>query len=72
MTGISEGEKLICNIKSYLLFKCENYMQYITKVLKLEKEAPIYVHCLQTDYFINTNAESLFFLFGKIIILSKQ
>lgn len=36
------GEKLLHNIKSHLLFKCENYLHYITKILQLEKEAPIY------------------------------
>lgn len=55
-----EGEKLLHHIKSYLLFKCENYLQYVTKILKLEKEAPIYISCLQIDCFINTNEESLF------------
>lgn len=56
----SEGEKLLHNIKSNLLFRRESYLQYLTKILKVEKEAPIYINCLQIDCFINTNEESLF------------
>lgn len=54
----SEGEKLLHNIQSNLLFKCENYLQYLTKILKVEKETPIYINCLQIDCFPYTNKES--------------
>lgn len=56
----SEGEKLLHNIQSNFLLKCENYLQYITKILKVEKDAPIYINCLQIECFINKNEESLF------------
>lgn len=55
-----EGEKLF--LKSHLFLRCENYLQYITKNLKLDEEAPMHINFLQMDSFINGNEESFCFL----------
>lgn len=51
---------IILNPICCLSVRITYYLQYVTKILKLEKEAPIYISCLQIDCFINTNEESLF------------
>lgn len=69
------------NVKSYFLIlsslflKCESYLQYITKNLKLEKEASMHVNFLQIDCSLiqmRTCFVCLLFFFRKIFSLGKR
>lgn len=57
-----EGEQLF--LESCVFLKSAKYFQYITKSLKLEKEAHIHINFLQRDCLIETKMMKVCLLFA--------